>query len=168
MADHWISLPPGLYPLLAFAGASPIFGATAIVGGSGHLAVYLAGLVLNWPLRVWHDIRRFHDGTARPSQIGMFLIPGLLATPHRLLPLVVPSLSIAGVLIFVARPVAVALCLLPFRFAWREQLFIGWVGLRGAVPIILALFPWLAGLDHSHLYFDVAFFVVLLSLVVQG
>ncbi len=160
---------PGFYPLLALSGGLLIFGATAVAGGSGYLAAYFAGLVLgSRRLQGADNIRRFHDGLAWLSQISMFLIMGLLVTPHQLLPLAAPSLLITGTLILVARPVAVALCLLPFRFAWREQLFIGWVGLRGAVPIILAMFPWLAGLEHYRLYFDVAFFMVLLSLVIQG
>ena len=162
-------LNASLYPLMALSGVLLIFGATAIAGGSGYLAVYFAGILLNSrPLRNIEDIRRFHDGLAWLSQMSMFLILGLLITPHQLLPLVVPSLLIAGALILVARPVAVFLCLLPFRFAWREQLFIGWVGLRGAVPIILALFPWLADLENYRLYFNIAFFIVLLSLVIQG
>jgi cell volume regulation protein A len=162
---------PGMHPLLAFAGALLVFGATAVSGGSGYLAVYLAGIVIGnspRPLRGIQNIRRFHDGMAWLSQISMFLILGLLVTPKQLLPVALPSLLIALVLILIARPVAVALCLLPFRFAWREQMFIGWIGLRGAVPIILALFPWLGGLADARLFFNVVFFVVLLSLVIQG
>ena len=93
---------------------------------------------------------------------------GLLITPSNLIPIIFPALTIAFVLIFVARPIAVWLSLLPFHFPWREQVFIGWCGLRGAVPIILALFPSLAGLEHTQTYFELVFFVVLISLVLQG
>lgn len=165
-----VNLNASLYPLLAFSGAMLIFGATAIAGGSGYLAVYFAGILMgNRPLQNADDIKRFHDGLAWLSQISMFLILGLLITPHELLPpLAFFGLLVALTLMLIARPIAVVLCLLPFRFNWREQLFICWVGLRGAVPVILALFPWMAGLEYYRLYFNMAFFIVLLSLVVQG
>ncbi|HSP01033.1 MAG TPA: potassium/proton antiporter, partial [Thioalkalivibrio sp.] len=135
-----LDLSPGLYPLAALAGGLTIFGFAAQVNGSGFLAIYLAGLVLgNRPLQSSQNINRFHDGIASLSQIGMFLMLGLLVTPSALMHVAQDSLLIAGVLILIARPVAVWISLLPFHFPWREQSFIAWVGLRGAVPIILAL-----------------------------
>ncbi len=177
LAGGWLSvrlinrlpLSPGLYPLLALALGLSIFGLTAVTGGSGFLAVYLAGLVMgNARMQSSHNILRFHNGMAWMSQIIMFLMLGLLVTPNQLLPTAPQALLIALALIFLARPIAVVLSLAPFRFSWREQAFISWVGLRGAVPIILAIFPLLAGVDGSPMIFNVAFFVVLVSLILQG
>jgi cell volume regulation protein A len=164
-----LDMSPGLYPLAVMAGGLSIFGVTSVLQGSGFLAIYLAGLVVgNRPLQSSQYIKRFHDGIARLSQIGMFLMLGLLVTPSELLPVAGDALLLAAVLILVARPIAVGLCLLPFRFPWREQVFVGWVGLRGAVPIVLALFPLLAGMDQASMYFNIVFFVVLVSLLIQG
>jgi len=164
-----IHLPASLYPLFALAGGLSIFGLTNLWGGSGFLAIYIAGVIAgNTSLPYGNDIHRFHDGLAWLSQIGMFLMLGLLITPSAMLPIIVPAIAIALVLIFVARPLAVAVSLVPFHFPWREQLFVSWCGLRGAVPIILALFPSLAGLDRASTYFELVFFVVLISLVLQG
>lgn len=164
-----IHLPASLYPLFALAGAMSVFGITNLWGGSGFLAIYIVGVVVgNTSLPYGNDIHRFHDGLAWLSQIGMFLMLGLLITPAKLLPIIVPASAIALILIFVARPLAVVVSLLPFHFPWREQVFISWCGLRGAVPIILALFPTLAGLEHSSTFFELVFFVVLISLVLQG
>lgn len=159
----------GLYPILALSGALCLFGGAQTVGASGFLAVYLAGLILGAHRhRAGRAIERFLDGFAWLSQIVLFLMLGLLVTPSTLRPMIVPALVVAAVLILVARPVAVALCLLPFRFSKRETLFIAWVGLRGAVPIYLAIIPVLAGAPSGPMFFSIAFIVVMVSLTVQG
>ncbi|MDX1677321.1 potassium/proton antiporter [Arsukibacterium sp.] len=157
------------FPLLAVASSIFIYAITNSFGGSGFLAVYLMGyLVGNARLPQIIHILRMHDGLAWISQISMFLMLGLLVVPTNLKEHLTDALILAAILIFVARPLAVLLSLIPFRFPIKDQIFISWVGLRGAVPIILALFPWLAGVPNEHLYFDVAFVVVIVSLVLQG
>ncbi len=164
-----LSLSPGLYPLLALFGGIFIFGLAAVLHSSGFLAVYLAGLMVgNRVSRGLYNIQRFHDGFAWLAQISLFLMLGLLVSPHQLLGYAGSALLVAVVLMFIARPVAVWLCLLPFQFSWQEKFFISWVGLRGAVPIVLAMFPWLAGVEGWNFFFNIAFFIVLISLLVQG
>jgi len=157
------------FPLLAVASAVLVFATTATLQGSGFLAVYLMGFVIgNARLPQLVHILHVQDGLAWLAQITMFLILGLLVTPSHLLEYLAVALGIAFALIFVARPIAVLISLLPFSFPWREQIFMSWVGLRGAVPIILALFPWLSGVEQQELYFDIAFVVVMVSLLIQG
>jgi potassium/hydrogen antiporter len=164
-----LNLITGLYPLLAAAGGVLVYALAAQLGGSGFLAIYIAGLVLgNAKLRAAQNILRVHDGLAWLSQIVMFLILGLLVTPSALLDVAWQGLAVAVFLMLVARPAAVVLSLAPFRFPWREQAYIGWMGLRGAVPIVLALFPFMYVVPNANLYFNIAFFVVLVSLLVQG
>lgn len=164
-----LSLALGMYPLLVLSGGLVVYGLTLICGGSGFLAIYLAGLLLgNRPMHSRQNILRVHDGMAWLSQIVLFVLLGLLATPSAILANAWVAISIAAVLIFIARPVAAVVCLLPFRLPWREIVFIAWTGLRGAVPIILATFPLLVGLEGAQLYFNIAFFVVVASLILQG
>ena len=159
----------GLYPILALAGGTALFGAAQTAGASGFLAAYLAGLILgSHRHRATQVINQAFDAFAWLSQIVLFLMLGLLVTPSALVPILGPSLVVAAVLMLVARPVAVALCLLPFRYTAPEIAFISWVGLRGAVPIFLAIIPVLAGLPDAAMFFGVAFIVVLISLILQG
>jgi cell volume regulation protein A len=165
-----VELAPALYSLLALAMGFSTFGLASVLGGSGFLAIYLCGLLIgNQPGRHLQHILPVHDGLAWLSQIGLFLVLGLLVTPSEMIQFALPSLLIALALIFVARPLAVLLTVTPFfKFRKRELGFISWVGLRGAVPIVLAIFPVIGGVDNAGLYFNVAFAVVLLSLLIQG
>lgn len=159
----------GLYPVLTLSLVFLTFGLTAVIGGSGFLAVYLAGIVLgHYSFIHKRSLLRFHDGLAWIMQIAMFLTLGLLVFPSRLFPIMGIGLLVAGCLMFIARPASVFIGLLPSKLGWREKTFVSWVGLRGAAPIILATFPLLAGLEQANLIFNVIFFIVLTSVLLQG
>ena len=164
-----LDLPQGLHAPFVATGALVVFGLTQAVHGSGFLAVYIAGLVVgNRATRAHSTVVTFLDAATWLAQIAMFVLLGLLSWPDRLPGRLLPALAVALMLMLVARPAAVLLCLAPFRFSMREKLFISWVGLRGAVSIFLASIPLLVGLPGAHFYFDIGFVVVLVSLLVQG
>jgi potassium/hydrogen antiporter len=164
-----LSLPQGLHAPLVTTGALVVFAIAQALHASGFLAVYLAGLIVgNRPTRAHNSIIVFLDAATWLAQIVMFVLLGLLAWPERLWEHAVPALAVAATLMFIARPLAVFLCLAPFRFSWREKAFISWVGLRGAVGIFLAAIPLLVGMTNAQLFFDIGFVVVLVSLLVQG
>ncbi|MFQ3534322.1 MAG: potassium/proton antiporter [Aggregatilineales bacterium] len=159
----------GLYPVLTLALAMLTYGATAALGGSGFLAVYLAALLLgNRDFIHKKSLTRFHDGMAWLMQITMFLSLGLLVFPSRLVPMVGMGLIVALFLMLIARPFSALAALLFSRFTLQERLMVGWVGLRGAAPIILATFPLLAGVPKADTLFHLVFFAVLASVLLQG
>ncbi|MFG1430848.1 potassium/proton antiporter [Xanthobacter sp. V2C-8] len=164
-----LALPVGLHPVLAVAVAVLLFALTSLAHGSGFLAVFLAGFVMgNRPVRAIAPITSFLNAVTWMCQIVMFVMLGLLVSPQKILEYALPALGVAAFLILVGRPAAVFACLSPFRFSLDEKAFISWAGLRGAVSIFLATIPMLAHLPHAEVYFNVAFAVVAVSLVLHG
>src|ERR1700756_1073936 len=169
LALNRVALPQGLHAPFVTTAALVIFGASQIAHASGFFAVYLAGIVIgNRPTRAHNSVVTFLDAATWLAQIVMFVLLGLLVSPQRLVGSIGSAGVVAFVLMLVARPVAVFLCLAPFKFNWREKTFIAWTGLRGAVAIFLASIPMLVGLFQAYLYCDVAFVVVIISLLLQG
>ncbi|MEV7071252.1 potassium/proton antiporter [Streptomyces sp. NPDC091972] len=165
-----VALPAsGLYPIAVMAIAVTAYAAGALAHGSGFLAVYLASMAMgNAKLPHWPATRGFADGLGWIAQIGMFVLLGLLVTPHELGDDVLPGLVIGLVLTMVARPLSVVLCLTPFRVPWQEQTLMSWAGLRGAVPIILATIPMVSGVEGSRRVFNIVFVLVVVYTLVQG
>lgn len=168
LVNH-VPLQNGLRSVLVFGGGLLIFGFAGLLGGSGFLAVYLAGILVRARMReAIGSVEHFHQAMAWLSQITLFLLLGLLVTPRELLSAAPTALVIAVVLIFIARPVAVLVSLAPFRFSMPERLFVGWVGLRGAVPIFLAIIPVISPGPVTVQFFNEVFIIVIASLVLQG
>jgi len=159
----------GLYPVVMISFVMLTYAAAVHLKGNGILAVYIAGLMLaraEFPNK--KSLMRFHDGLAWLMQITMFVTLGLLVFPSHIVPLAGAGAVFTLLLMFIARPLSVFLCLLPFRMGAREKTLISWVGLRGAVPIILAMFPFMAGLPQADTIFNIVFFVVIASVFIQG
>jgi cell volume regulation protein A len=165
-----IRLPAsGLYPVLTLSLACLAFGAATLAHGSGFLAVYVAALVLgNGVLPYRAGVLRVHDSLGWLSQVGMFLVLGLLVFPSRLVSVLPIGLVLGLTLAFIARPAIVAVCLAPFRYPAREIAYVGWVGLRGAVPIVLAIIPLLAGVPEAQRLFNIVFVIVVVNAIVPG
>jgi cell volume regulation protein A len=159
----------GLYAVLTLASAMLVYGVTVLLGGNGFLAAYIAGMVIgNSPIVHRKSLIRFHEGIAWLMQITLFLALGLFVFPSEILPVLVPGIIISFILIFVARPAAVYLSLLPWKMMKNDKLMISWVGLRGAAPIVLATFPLLAGVPQAHMFFNLVFFMVIASALLHG
>lgn len=158
-----------LYSVFSLVLALVAFSGTNLLGGNGFLAVYIAGIALGQgQFHQKKGLRRFHDALAWLMQISLFLVLGLLVFPSQLPEVATKGLVLAFTLLLLARPVAVHLCLVPFRVPYREQAVIAWTGLRGAVPIVLATYPLLAGYPRAELFFHLVFFVVITSMLLQG
>ena len=159
----------GLYPVASLTVAALAYGGADTLGGSGFLAVYLAGLLIgSATIPAERTIVSFHQGLGWVAQVAIFLTLGLLVSPARLSSVAVKGTILAVVLVVIARPVAVAVSTLPFAYTWRERALLGWAGLRGAVPVVLATFPVIDHVPHSLQFFNIVFFAVLVSTVVQG
>ena len=160
----------GLAFVISIAAALIAYGLAQVLGGNGFLAAYIAGLAAGSRAYAAKKIvSTFQDGMAWLGQVVMFLTLGLLVAPSNLTEVVLPGIAITAILMFVARPLSVFVCLAPFRrFGWRAKLFVSWAGLRGAVPIVLATFPMVAGVPGAFTMFNIVFFVVLVSSVIQG
>jgi cell volume regulation protein A len=173
-AGRWlivrIRLPAaGLYPAFTLALACLAFGVTTLLHGSGFLAVYVAGMTLgSGALPHAVGVRRVHDALGWLSQVLMFLLLGMLVFPSRLWNVAPLGLTLALFLAVIARPVVAMLCLAPFRYRWRDSAYVGWVGLRGAVPIVLATIPVMAGVGGARELFDVVFFIVVVGAIIPG
>ncbi|MDT0309324.1 potassium/proton antiporter [Streptomyces sp. DSM 44917] len=165
-----VALPAsGLYPIAVLALTVVAYAGAALLHGSGFLAVYIAGLVLgNAGLPHRPATRGFADAVAWVAQIGLFVLLGLLVDPDVLLDNLGPALAVGAALTLVARPLAVVLSLLPFRRPWREQALLSWAGLRGAVPIVLAIIPVVAGVEDSDRIFSIVFMLVVVFTLAQG
>lgn len=159
-----------LYPVLIISIALFTFAATSLCKGNGYLAVYIAGLLVgNTKIIHKKSISTFFDGFAWLWQIVMFLTLGLLVNPHELVPVSLIGLEVGFFMMLIARPLSVFISLIPFKeYSFKGKLYISWVGLRGAVPIIFATYPLIAGIEHAHLFFNIVFFITILSLLLQG
>jgi cell volume regulation protein A len=160
----------GMYSVLLLSMVFFLFGFTSVLGGNGYLAVYIGGLIIGNQRFVYkRSMMRFFDGLTWLFQIIMFLTLGLLVNPHELLPIAGIGILIGLFMIFVSRPVSVFALLLPFKkIKFRGKLFVAWIGLRGAVPIIFATYPWISGVQQAETMFNIVFFITILSLLLQG
>lgn len=159
----------GLYPLFLLSFAILTYGIVTAIHGSGFLAVYLMAIYIgNADIRYKQEIEQFHDGFANMMQISMFILLGLLVFPSDLMEITIEGLLLSIVLIFIARPIAVFISTLKMPYTLKEKVFLSWAGLKGAVPIMLATYPMLSGIENSNLIFNVVFFIVLTSALIQG